>query len=302
MPPVYPLRPNAPYRTSTVPVFQIRILRIRKFLGFPNSEPLFFVRIRILPPTRKKLWKICWSQPWRRVDISSDGSVSEKYGSADPYVCSIVVHKRIWLRLGADPRTSCGTRCSYERVRPPPSSSWTSSYRSWTPPPSSSLAASTWTSTRTISTESGRPPANTAQSLDPMYLSERKEVGYGRGHLCIFCGYQREKKRGTGRVIFVLSVHTKGKRRGVQDRSSLYFLWLPKGKEERYRTVHIFTFSSCQREKKRGTGQVIFVLSVVTKGKRRGVQDGSSLYFLFIPKQGSIFWKIPPPPPPGGGE
>ncbi len=153
--------------------------------------------------------------------------------------------------MEADPRTSCGTRCSCERVRPPPSSSWTLSYRSWTPPLSSYSAASTWTSTLTTSTESGRPPAITALSLGLMYLSERKKsvvrersslpflllpkgkkVGYKTGHLCTFCGYQRERKRGTGQVIFVLSVVTKGKR-------------------------------------KRGTGGVIFVLSVVTKGKTR---------------------------------
>jgi hypothetical protein len=53
---------------------------------------------------------------------------------------------------------------------------------------------------------------------------------------------------GTGQVIFVLSVVTKWKGRWVQDRSSLYilflskdrslyFLWLPKGKEEWYRTA-----------------------------------------------------------------
>jgi hypothetical protein len=99
-----------------------------------------------------------------------------------------------------------------------------------------------------------------------------------------FWGYQRERKRGTGLVIFVLSVLTKGKRRGVQDRSYLYFLGLPKGKEDGYRTGHLCTFCSYQREKKRGTGQFIFVLSFLTKEKGRGVQDMSSLYFLWLPK------------------
>ncbi len=107
-----------------------------------------------------------------------------------------------------------------------------------------------------------------------------KEEGNRTGHLCTYCGYQRERRRETGQVIFVLSVVTKGKGRGVQDRTSLYFLWLPKRKEAGYRTVHI----SYQREKNRGTGHVIFVLSVVTKGKGRWVQDMSSVYFLWLPK------------------
>jgi uncharacterized protein (DUF3820 family) len=145
-----------------------------------------------------------------------------------------------------------------------------------------------------------RQAAIKALSLGLIYLSERKsgiqkrsflyflwlpkgkEEGYRTGHLCSFCGFQRKRKRGTGQVIFVLSVVTKGKGRGVQDRSSLYFLFfLPKGKEEGYRAGHLCTFCSCPREKKRGTGQVIFVLSVVTKRKRkRGT--GHVLFVLFV--------------------
>ncbi len=175
-----------------------------------------------------------------------------------------------------------------------------------------------------------RQAAIKAESLGLIYLSERKEVRYRRGHLntflwlpkgkdegyfifvlsvvtkgkgrgvqdrstLYFLWFSKGKERGTGRVIFVLSVVTKGKGRRVQCRSFLYFLWLPKGKEEGYmtgclctfcfyqregyRTGHLFTFCSLQRVKKNGTGQVIFILSVVFKGKGRGVQDRSSLYF-----------------------
>jgi hypothetical protein len=116
------------------------------------------------------------------------------------------------------------------------------------------------------------------------FLPKGKEEGHWTCHLCTFCGYQREWKRGTGQVIFVLSVVTKGKGRGVQDRASLYFLFLSKGKEEGYRTCPLRTLCGYQRERKRGTGRVIFVLSVLTKGKGRWVQDRSSLYFLFLPK------------------
>jgi hypothetical protein len=112
-----------------------------------------------------------------------------------------------------------------------------------------------------------RQAAIKAESLGLIYLSERKEVRYRTGHLCNFCSLHRVKKNGTGQVIFVLSVVTKekgrgvqdrsflfflflpkGKGRGVQDMSSLYFLFLPKGKEEGYRKGHLCTFCSYQRD------------------------------------------------------
>jgi hypothetical protein len=64
---------------------------------------------------------------------------------------------------------------------------------------------------------------------------------------------------------------SEGEKSEEQERSSLYFLWFSKGKEEGYRRGHLYTFCGFQRERKRGIGQVIFILSVVFKGKGRGV-------------------------------